>query len=66
MPITKEMIIGDVVQKHPNTIAVFRKYGMGCFICAAVGFENIEQGALAHRVDINMLVADLNRAAQEN
>lgn len=65
MAITKEMGIGEVVAKHPSTIQVFRKYGMGCCGCAAAGFENIAQGAQAHGIDIDALIADLNRAAQD-
>lgn len=64
--ITKEMSIIEVVQKYPETVEVFRKYGMGCFGCAAARFENIEQGALAHGIDIDALMADLNKAVQKN
>ncbi|HBS60176.1 MAG TPA: disulfide oxidoreductase [Firmicutes bacterium] len=62
MVITKDMSIIEVVQLYPATIEIFRKYGMGCFGCAAARFENIEQGAAAHGIDIDALVADLNKA----
>ncbi len=65
MSITKEMSIVDVVQKYPQTVQVFRNYGMGCLGCAAARFENIEQGAAAHGIDANALVADLNKAVSE-
>lgn len=65
MSITKEMSIVDVVQKYPQTVQVFRSYGMGCLGCAAARFENIEQGAAAHGIDANALVADLNKAVSE-
>jgi hybrid cluster-associated redox disulfide protein len=61
MHITKEMSIIEVVQQHPATIEVFRKYGMGCFGCAAARFENIEQGATAHGIDVDALIVDLNK-----
>ena len=38
-------------------------YGMGCLGCAAARFENIEQGAMAHGIDVDALIADLNKAA---
>jgi hybrid cluster-associated redox disulfide protein len=63
MQITKDMSISEVVQKYPVTIEVFRNFGMGCFGCAAARYENIEQGAMAHGVDVEVLVADLNKAA---
>ena len=34
--------------------------GMGCLGCAAAHFENIEQGAMAHGIDVDQLVKDLN------
>ncbi|MCE5286847.1 MAG: DUF1858 domain-containing protein [Pelosinus sp.] len=61
MEITKSMSIIEVVQKHPETVDVFRNHGMGCLGCAAARFENIEQGAMAHGIDIDALIADLNK-----
>lgn len=66
MSISKDLSIREVVSKYPDTIAVFRKYGMGCFGCAAASFENIEEGARAHEIDIELLINDLNKAIQEN
>jgi hybrid cluster-associated redox disulfide protein len=66
MVITKDMSIIEVVQQYPATVEVFRRYGMGCFGCAAARFENIEQGANAHGIDVDALVADLNKALHGN
>lgn len=60
--ITKEMGIMDIVSKYPQTVEVFQAFGMGCLGCAAAHFENIEQGASAHGMDINALVKALNEA----
>ncbi len=62
MTITKDMGIGDVVQKYPATVPVFMNAGMGCIGCAASRFENIEQGALAHGIDLDNLIQGLNEA----
>jgi len=62
--ISKEQSIIEVVQQYPKTIEVFRNYGMGCFGCAAARYENIAEGAAAHGIDIEALVADLNKAVQ--
>ncbi len=59
--ITKEMGIGEIVGQYPQTVEVFRNYGMGCLGCAAARFENIAQGAQAHGIDIDALIADLNK-----
>jgi hybrid cluster-associated redox disulfide protein len=63
--ISKEMSIKDVVSRYPETFPVFQRYGLGCMGCGAALFENIEQGAEAHGVDANALVADLNVAISE-
>ena len=60
MAITKDMSILEVVQKYPDTVDVFVNAGMGCLGCAAARFENIEQGAMAHGIDVDQLVKDLN------
>jgi hybrid cluster-associated redox disulfide protein len=60
--ITKNLPIGEVVQKHPETIPVFLEHGLMCFGCAVARFENIEQGATAHGIDVETLVKDLNAA----
>ncbi len=58
--ITKEMSISEIVSNHPETVEVFMKYGMGCIGCMAARFENLEQGAAAHGIDIDAIVKDLN------
>jgi len=61
MEITKEMSITDVVAKYPKLVETFLKFGMHCFGCAMARFENIEQGALAHGVDVELLIKVLNK-----
>ncbi len=57
---TKEMGIIDLVEAHPGAAGVLRQHGMGCLGCIAARFETIEQGAAAHGIDIDKLMADLN------
>ena len=64
--ITREMPIGDVVQNYPQTIEVFLKHGLMCFGCAIARFENIEQGATAHGINVDMLIKDLNAAVPQS
>jgi hybrid cluster-associated redox disulfide protein len=59
--INRKMSIGDVVKKHPETIATFERYGLGCVGCQAALFESIEQGAEVHDIDVEALITDLNR-----
>ena len=64
MEITREMPITDIVQSHPTTAEVFLRHGLMCFGCPVARFENLEQGALAHGIDVDALLEDLNAAVQ--
>ena len=64
--VTKDMTISEVVQRYPYSVPVFLKRGLFCFGCAVARFENLEQGAVAHGIDPDALVADLNKAVEEN
>jgi hybrid cluster-associated redox disulfide protein len=64
--ITREMSIGEVVQNYPQTIEVFLKHGLMCFGCAIARFENVEQGATAHGIDVDTLINDLNAAVPQS
>lgn len=59
------MSITEVVSKYPETVPVFMQHGMGCLGCAAARFENIEQGALAHGINVDKLIEDLNKAVEK-
>jgi len=59
--ITKEMTFGEVLKKHPETVKTFFLYGMHCFGCHLAVDETIEQGAMAHGVEVDKLIDDLNK-----
>ncbi len=63
--ITPDMAIGEVVSKYPSTINIFFKHGLGCVGCAVARFENIQQGAMAHGIDLDALMNDLNQAVAQ-
>jgi len=62
--ITKDMTIGDVVEKHPKVAEVMQEYGLHCFGCHVNIYETIEQGCLGHGMTdetINSMVSDINK-----
>jgi len=63
--IRKDMPIAEVVSKYPKTIEVFLEHGMGCFGCGMAQFETIEQGAVAHGINLKKLMAALNKSVSK-
>ena len=63
--VTKEMGIMEIVQAHPEAVAVFQKYGMGCIGCAAAHFEILEAGAKVHGFNPDEMVAEINSLIEE-
>jgi hybrid cluster-associated redox disulfide protein len=64
--ITKEMTFGEVLKKYPETVKTFFQFGMHCFGCHLAVDETIEQGAMAHGVEVDKLVEDLNKTASSS
>ncbi|MHB0884925.1 MAG: DUF1858 domain-containing protein [Bacillota bacterium] len=62
MAISKDQTIEQVLRSDPKTMPVFLKYGMHCFGCHISVDETVEQAALAHRVNVESLIKDLNAA----
>jgi hybrid cluster-associated redox disulfide protein len=63
--ITRDMTIGEIIRRYPQTLAVFDKYGLDCFECQIADFEALEHGADVHKVDVNKLLDELNRAVAD-
>ncbi len=63
--ITKDTKIMEVVQNHPESIAVFQNHGLGCVGCMLANFETLGEGAMAHGIDIDTLLEDLNNLPDE-
>jgi hybrid cluster-associated redox disulfide protein len=60
--ITEDMNIKEVIENHPEVVAVFVKYNMGCVGCIAASFEKIKDIAAVHGVDVKKFLEDLNEA----
>lgn len=62
--ITKEMIIGEVIEEFPGTEAVFKKYfGKGCSDCPGSRVEDIDFGSNMHNADLSTVLKELNEIA---
>ena len=66
--ITKDILIGDLVENYPKLASVLvEKYGFHCIGCMAAGMETLEEGATVHGMElkeIEKLVKDLKKRVE--
>jgi hybrid cluster-associated redox disulfide protein len=60
--IRKDMKIEDVLRKFPQTISVFRRFGIDCAQCQLSEYEDLEHGARVHGIDLDALLRGLNES----
>jgi hybrid cluster-associated redox disulfide protein len=60
MTITKDTIIGDILNIAPQTAPLFLSIGMHCLGCPASRGETVEQACMVHGVDCEDLLAKVN------
>ena len=60
MKITKESIIGDILDHDRETAQFFFEIGMHCLGCPASRGESIEQACAVHNTDADKLVEKIN------
>lgn len=64
--ITKEMSIAEVLHINRMTAPIFMQYGMHCLSCPHATAESLEEAGAVHGIDVDELVADLNKFIAEN
>ncbi len=60
MIVTKDSIIGDILDEAPDTAQFFFEIGMHCLGCPASRGESIEMACMVHGTDADMLVKKIN------
>jgi hybrid cluster-associated redox disulfide protein len=54
-------VLGDILEVHPETADVFRKYyGEGCFSCPGQATETVKMSAMMHNLDEKIILEELN------
>jgi hybrid cluster-associated redox disulfide protein len=64
--INKKMTFTELIEKNPDSMMILFEKGMHCIGCGMAGFETIEQGALAHGLNPDELVKELNEKKVKN
>jgi len=59
--ISKNITFNELLEKYPESAEVLFKKGMHCIGCAISAEETLEQGAMAHGLDVNELIKEINK-----
>ena len=62
--ITKNTMISEIIENHPEAMPVFQGIGMHCMGCAMASGETLEQACYAHEVDPDDFIVKLNEYLQ--
>ena len=58
--VTKDMLIGEILDNDRETAQFFLNMGMHCLGCPSARGESLEMACEVHGVDVDELVADIN------
>ena len=59
--ITRDTIIGDILDIAPETAPLFLSIGMHCLGCPSSRGETVEEACMVHGVDCDALLEELNK-----
>ena len=60
--VTKDMLIGQLLQVDANIAPILMRAGMHCLGCPASQMESLEEAAMVHGIDSDLLVEKINAA----
>lgn len=63
--ITRDMKISDIMEQDPSSIDTLLNIGMGCIGCWAAQEETLEQACEVHGIDVDDVVKELNKEAND-
>ena len=63
--ITKDTIIGDILDVAPQTAPIFLSIGMHCLGCPSSRGETVEEACRVHGVDADELLVELNKMVKD-
>ena len=66
--ITKDMTLGDAIQKYPQTAMIMMKHGLHCVGCHVAAWETIEQGSMGHGMSeegMNKMIEEMNKTVDK-
>ena len=64
--VTKEMTIGEVLNINMDIAPILMEIGMHCLGCHASQGESLEEAAMVHGIDADLLVEKINAFLKAN
>ena len=58
--VTKDMLIGQLITLDPNIAPILMRAGMHCLGCPSSQMESLEEAAMVHGIDADLLIAKIN------
>lgn len=58
--ITKDMTIGEMIGSFPQVAPILMQVGMHCLGCPSAQAETLEEAAMVHGLDADLLVEKIN------
>ena len=58
--VSKDVLIGELLRVDPNVAPILMRAGMHCLGCPSSQMESLEEAAMVHGLDVNVLVAQIN------
>ena len=59
--ITKDTVIGKIIEMNPKAVEIFMSYGMGCIGCPSAQMETLEQACEIHGLNLLEVLEKLNQ-----
>ena len=64
--ITKDMLLGEILEKHPELAEVLMNCGMHCVSCFAAAMETLEEACMVHGLNVEDVLDELNASLELN
>ena len=58
--VSKDMLIGQLLQLDANIAPILMRAGMHCLGCPSSQMESLEEAAMVHGLDVDVLVNQIN------
>nr|WP_307991207.1 DUF1858 domain-containing protein [uncultured Niameybacter sp.] len=58
--VTKDMVIGQIIQVDRGIIPILMNAGMHCLGCPSSQMESLEDACAVHGMDVDVLIKEIN------